>query len=133
MEWLDHTADLMIRVRGDDEADLYASAALAMTQLITEDLTGPEEPFDITVAGGSPAERLLGLLRELLFRFDVDGWLCVAALAELAPPSLTLRGSAIRFDPERHQGLREIKAVTYHQLVVRQEAGRWLAELVFDV
>jgi SHS2 domain-containing protein len=131
--WLDHTADLMIRVKGGSEADLYESAALALTEIIAQDLDGDEETLAIEVNGETAADRLVALLRELIYRFDTEALLVVAAKAVVDGARLALQAHAIRFDPQRHHGLREVKAVTYHELRVWREANTWLADVVFVV
>jgi SHS2 domain-containing protein len=46
---------------------------------------------------------------------------------------LSARLAGERLDYDRHEFETEIKAVTYHQLTVRQENGRWSARVIFDV
>ncbi len=43
----------------------------------------------------------------------------------------TLRGE--KLDPERHQLGQEIKAVTYHKLVVEEREGKWYGQVVLDI
>jgi len=38
-----------------------------------------------------------------------------------------------QFDARRHELLREIKAVTYHQLTIDQGEEEWTARIVFDI
>lgn len=134
-EWLDHTADIRIRARGEDEGALLESAVLAMSALMVEPPAADDEERDVSleVAGATPADRLMALLRELLFRFDVEGELPVAARVRLADETVEYRGRAVLFDPDRHVGLREIKAVTWHALDVVERSGGWTADIVFDV
>jgi SHS2 domain-containing protein len=133
-DWLEHTADIMVRIRGRDEGDLYASAALTLTDVMVEyPVDEATEPVRLTVRGPSPEARLVEVLRELIYRFDVDGVLWVEARGRLDGEKLVLRGRGVTFDPSRHTGLREVKAVTYHQLAVRREENEWSADVVFDV
>ena len=37
------------------------------------------------------------------------------------------------FDPRIHEILREIKAVTYHQIEVTDKSGIWEARVIFDL
>ncbi len=37
------------------------------------------------------------------------------------------------YDPSRHTVLAQIKAVTYHQVRVAQDAGEWSARVILDV
>jgi SHS2 domain-containing protein len=37
------------------------------------------------------------------------------------------------FDPSRHRFKTEIKAVTYHQVEVKEVDGKWEGRVIFDV
>ncbi|MBN1946268.1 MAG: archease [Bradymonadales bacterium] len=148
-EWLEHTADIKIRLHGARETDLYESAALAMTEIIAEGLDGEEIDRSFTICRPTPEERLVELLRELLFCFDVHRLLPVAVKAHLHGDQLQVATRCLTFDPNHHVGLREIKAITYHELKVEREKAApktnarrdqdyietpiWFADLVFDV
>jgi SHS2 domain-containing protein len=137
-EWLEHTADLRIRVRGLDEAALLESAALATAELMVErrpsaDTGEDEHDVAFEVTGASAEARLIALLKELLFRFDVEAELPVGAEVRVVGECVEYRGRAYVFEPDRHVGLREIKAVTWHDLEVQVSAAGWAADIVFDV
>ena len=73
-------------------------------------------------------------LRELLFRFDAEHLVVRRFEVHEATP-VRLRATCFgeRFDPARHQGGTEIKAVTYHGFSVAQTAQGWVAEVLFDI
>ena len=37
------------------------------------------------------------------------------------------------YDPSRHEIKVEIKAVTYHQLTIKQEGGQWVGRVILDI
>jgi SHS2 domain-containing protein len=37
------------------------------------------------------------------------------------------------YEPERHEIKVEIKAVTYHQLTIKQEGGQWVGRVIVDI
>ena len=59
--------------------------------------------------------------------------LLVATLADVGEGRVraTVRGGT--FDPDRHEGVGEIKAITYHGLKVEPIAGGYLAEVILDI
>ena len=132
----DHTADLGIAVFAESREGLYAAAAHALFDRLTE-LASVLEAVEreITVEGQDPADLLVNFLREALFAWNGEGFLMKSCLVrEAGPRRITahLRGEA--FDPARHRIKQEIKAVTYHQAEVRQtEKGVWTARVIFDV
>ena len=134
---LDHTADLRVQVRGRDLPDLFANAGFALFDLLTDvELVRGLEPDDVSVAvpGGDREDLLVEWLRELLYRYHASGRLC----CRIESPAVTDTSAAGRTwgeaaDPARHRPKHEIKAITYHGLLVREESGGWVAEVVMDV
>ena len=52
------------------------------------------------------------------------------------PPSavpLIARLTGEPYDPDRHEIKVEIKAVTYHQLTIKQEGGQWVGRVIVDI
>jgi SHS2 domain-containing protein len=41
--------------------------------------------------------------------------------------------NVVSLDKGRHEILREIKAVTYHQISVERKDGGWEAQIIFDI
>jgi SHS2 domain-containing protein len=124
---LDHPTELA----SAGEADAHRAEALQQ-QLQGEGGAKADQSIDLTE---SALDLLLrSFLSELLFRFLAHR----AILGDF--PELRIRdnriharGRAARFDPVR-DGLRtELKAVTYHQLDVKQDASGWSARVIFDV
>jgi len=131
----DHTADLGVEVTGATLEELYAGAALALFDLLT-DLSSVRAGVarEIVVSGEDPADLLVNFLRETLYGWNGDGFLMKSCLIrEVKPQRLKalLRGEP--FDPARHRILKEIKAVTYHQASVEKTGDGWVARVIFDV
>lgn len=132
----DHTADLGVEVTGATLEELYAGAAFALFDLLT-DLTavGAGKFREIDVDGENPADLLVNFLREVLYAWNGEGFLMQGCDIRLLTPrrlSAVLDGEG--FDPDRHRILKEIKAVTYHHCsVLAAPAGGWVARVVFDV
>jgi SHS2 domain-containing protein len=65
---------------------------------------------------------------------DAEGLIFrVFDITELREGYLAGRATGERYDPERHRPGTEVKAITYHQVLVRREATLWKARIVFDV
>jgi len=133
---IDHTADLGIEVEAPSFAALLETAALGMVQVMVDPgRLRAVESRRVTVAGGDREMLLVGLLREVLYLYDTARWLCAAAEVVVAADqrSLTARLDGEPFDGARHEIATEIKAVTYHGLEVREQAGRWRATVILDL
>ena len=131
----DHTADLGIEVSGGTIEELYAGAALALFDLLTDtEAVRVTQVRTIAVEGEDPPDLLVNFLRELLAIWNSAGFLGrECTIREVTPRRLTaLLGGEPR-DPLRHRIKTEIKAVTYHQPSVRRTAEGWVGRVVFDV
>ncbi|WP_456481886.1 archease [Methanopyrus sp.] len=141
MPWeeIEHTADAAFRVWADTPEDLLVEAAKALFDLITDlDAVEPREEVEIEAEGEDLVELLHDWLEEIHFRHEVDGMLFsdfeVRELKE-DEDGWKVRGVARGepYDPDRHPFHTEVKAVTYHNMRVERENGRWVAEYVVDL
>ena len=77
---------------------------------------------------------LVAWLNELLYLYEVEGLLfCDFALVEIDEVRVTGVARGEGFDKGRHPIKTEIKAVTYHQLEIKEHDGRWQAQMIFDI
>ncbi|HET9596538.1 MAG TPA: archease [Anaeromyxobacteraceae bacterium] len=134
---LEHTADVGVAVDGASPEEALARLVLAEAQLLAggADVVAEREERLRVEAAGSPVERALALLRELLFRFATErvlaAWCEVVTLSEGAAEVTVGLG---RWDPDRHAEGLDLKAVTRHAARFEQDAdGRWHAQVVFDI
>jgi len=134
-ELVDHTADLGIRVWADDIKGLFEEAARALFDIIT-DLTKVEAHVkrEIVVRGSGREELMVAWLNELLYLHEVDHLLFRDfSIAEIDEGTVTGVANGEEFDQDRHSVKTEVKAVTYHQLEIKEQGGRWQAQLIFDI
>lgn len=131
----DHRADLGLEIRGRDKAGLFANAAHALFSQITDRRrVRARRTLYVSADGADWPELMANWLRELLYLFNGKALLirCVA-IDTIAAFSLQARVAAEPFDPKRHTVKKEIKAVTFHQLGVRQTDVGWQARIIFDL
>lgn len=142
-EVLPHTADIKIRAYGKTKKDLFRNALIGMFQSIHP--IAPEcrvidnrvicfdlpERHTIKLKASDEESLLVDFLSEALYLSDVhnEAYLDVT-IDELTEASInaTLHGVAITgFE------VVEIKAVTYHELVIQKIDDMWQADVVFDI
>lgn len=146
--FLDHPADVGFVARGKDLPELFAVAARAMCaygwELANVRL---QKSINLRVRAAALDDLLFSWLSELLFLSDAEGWVFknfkVARVQQLPAGERgknkenlwelegEARGEA--FDRERHRSQTYIKAVTYHQLEVKQTRSGWQARVFLDV
>ena len=131
----DHTADLGIEVYGKDQRELFVNAGRALFDLITDlDKIEAKTSLSLNLEAVDREDLLVSWLRELLYFHQAEGYLLNDfVLHDLEEQSLraTVKGEV--YETNRHELIREIKAVTYHQLKVSRKKERWVARIVFDI
>ena len=135
-EYIDHTGDLGIRVRGKTLQDLFTNAAHALFETVAVlDTIDPISQFQINVKAESVAELMVAWLDELIFRHEVDEvFFKRVEIVELSQTRLSACAYGEPMDFAKHVVYTEIKSVTYHQLSVSQSTdGKWTANVIFDL
>ena len=130
-EFLDHPGDLKLRAWGSDLAGLFASAAEGMMTFLFGTGVADLEPHrmeTIEIEAGDREALLVDWLSELLYRATAEyhGYtgFQVHELTETK-----LKATAVAAVAE---AVEDIKAVTYHELSIREGDHGWEATVVFD-
>ena len=133
-EFIDHTADTGIRVEAPTLEDLFETAGLAFTEVVTS-----VESLNCSVERRFKLEEdnletlLVSWLQELLYLLDTEELVFARFQVKLHDCSLEATAWGEVFDPDRHMIKTEIKAVTYHQLEVAESDQGWQAQVIFDI
>jgi len=133
--FLNHTADMGIRVIAPTLVDLFETAAQAMMEIMLKQRPpGNTSPLRLSVDGEDLPDLMVRWLGEILYILegeervvmdvDIDG---------VSPTRIDAIVHTVPFDPELHDITTEIKAVTYHQIDVSQRGGDWEATVIFDL
>jgi SHS2 domain-containing protein len=139
---LNHTADLRIEIVGKDEHELFRNAVASLYVLlglpVVGDPGGCLPAAKLRIEGQDREEALVQLLGELLYRateerrqFMVDA-LSVGKQEE-GSFSVALSGHWRSVTEDETKGKREIKAVTYHGLRIRETQRGLSARVVLDM
>ncbi len=132
---LDHTADLGIKVRGIDLKDLFETAARALMHLMVKGQS-PSTPtsMKISLSGEDLADLMVRWLGEILYLFEGENLVVTSThMDALSSSHLEATLETVPFEPEIHEILSEIKAVTYHQIEVTEKGNAWEARVIFDM
>lgn len=150
-EFLDHTADISVRLEAETYEGLVEAATEALREVLVEErprenraqaASSPERSeileIPLQFEGEDKESLLVEYLNELIYLFDTQRLIPVSAKrARLSGERGSLRLEAVliaeRFDPSRHMQRSEVKAATYHGLRVRETPGRVQADVVFDM
>ena len=96
------------------------------------------ERLELRARGADLEEAMVAWLSEILYFMDAEGWVFsefrVDRVAE-RPGESAFNGEAMgeRCDPLARSRAVPVKAVTYHQISVREIGGGWEAVVYFDI
>lgn len=134
-----HTADWALRVWAKDLPELFAEAARGMYALAgaqAEESPGSHHASgaarEIEVQGPDAEALLVGFLSELLYAQEQENLLFDAFEIQLTPGETWYLFA--KAQPRRLRSLvKAIKAVTFHNLAIRQTEDGFETDIVFDV
>lgn len=105
-----------------------------MSLMVDTDSIRPTERIEIWAEGRDWKSLLVSWLGEILYRVEVEERVFKSFhVSTLSRYAVSGWGRGEPLDPSRHRVKLEIKAPTYHMLELKEENGRWLAQIIFDV
>ena len=129
---LSHTADLKLKINGDDLKELFANAIAGMFKSIEPEYAKDAklQTRHITVSAHDQESLLVSLLAEALYLSDIHHEAYERVHFDLFSPSeikATLHG-------KKFSSLKaEIKAITYHELEIKKVSDHYEAIIIFDL
>ncbi|RIK65190.1 MAG: hypothetical protein DCC65_12740 [Planctomycetota bacterium] len=134
-EFFDHTADLGIRVFALDRWALVPAAVEALYAAIGELVPGRDgEAAGFTFVGTAAASLLRDFMAELLVAFETRAiMLTDVSVRVFEDDRLEVGGSFRPVDHDRSVLLREVKAITYHELSLEKTGAGWEARIIIDI
>lgn len=129
-EEIPHTADCAIRVWGSDMVSLFVDAARGMNSLAGATI-GPNRCIrrKVSLSAMDPESLIVSFLTDLVFAQEQEklGFNKFDLRINANHLSGVMEGSSL------HSLIRPIKAVTYHNLGIRETSRGYEVEIVFDV
>ena len=134
-EFFDHVADVGILIRAPSLEGLFATAARALMDWIGSAPEGrPVSGLEMQVQAEDIEDLLVRWLQELIYQFQCrHTYITEVSNVRVVDNELKTTLAGIIWDENARQEYREVKAVTYHQLSVRQDQGFWEARVILDV
>ncbi len=140
-EFLDEiaTADVAFEAWGDTIEEMFISAAEATMNVMVENLDKIERREKREIAIGSDALDILlfSLLQEIIFLKDAEQLLLRIQDVNIGCGdglySVRATGWGEQINPERHQLIVDVKAVTLHRFKVEHTARGWETFIILDI
>jgi len=130
----DHTADVAVDATGPDLDAVFGAVADGLAAAMCESVPADGDRFKFAVRAESREALLFDYLDQLIYERDVRSVLPVdnEAVVSRNSEGWNCRGTA-RGVPLDVITAREIKAVTYSEMDLSEDANGWHAYVVFDV
>ena len=138
-ELRDHTADVAVETTGPTLESVFAAAGDGLAAAMCEEIPDTGDRFEFEVRAEGREALLFDYLDDLIYERDVRAVLPVDNEVEIredrggdGEPEWVLTASA-RGVPLADISAREIKAVTYSEMVLEETDDGWHAYVVLDV
>ncbi len=133
------TADVAFEARGDTVEDMFVAAADATMNVMVEDLNtiADRQRRIIHVEADAVDMLLFQLLQELIYYKDAERLLLRVPSVHIQRQndgfSLSAEAYGEELDPDQHELLVDVKAVTLHRFQVQQTESGWKAMVILDI
>jgi len=136
---LEHVADAYVAAYGETLEEAFENAALAMFEVMTDTGTiDPEIEDYLEVKGEDEFALLYNWLEQLLLKFETVNMLyskfkILRIDKKPSEFSLEARIYGEAFNPEKHPPKVAVKAVTYHQMEIKQTGEGYTLRYILDL
>lgn len=132
-------ADVAFEATGKTFQELLESCALAVTNTMIKDLQKISDKIEkkISIEADNSEMLVYKFLEELIFYKDAEQLLFNKFKISLIPKNKRWKLEATawgeKINPEKHEQLVDVKAVTFHHFEVREINNGWYAHIILDV
>ena len=131
-KFLEHTADIKFQAFGNTLEEAFENSALAMTKAMTDDNIKDKVTKKIKAEGHDNESLLYNFLEELLVLVDSENFI-VAEVKNIKIKDNKINAEITGDNTEKYDIKNHIKSVTYNEMFVKSEKGKWLIQVVVDV
>lgn len=134
-KFLPHTADVKIHAEGKTVNAAFASAALALKQIILDFEKVKIKSLikkQISVSGKDGSALLYNFLEEFLFLIDAEDFI-LSKITKLNIKNGKLSAEILGDKFSNYKLNNKVKAITYNEMRVVKEKNKYVIELVVDV
>lgn len=132
--FIEHTADVGIEVYSPTLEGVFETAGAALFDLIAPGAAAPAGGRTVEAEGEEPEVLLVNLLNDLLLLFETEGLLFRSLKTRsLEGGRLVLDARCERLDPDGEGVETVVKAATFHDVILEEQARRWHALVYLDL
>jgi SHS2 domain-containing protein len=137
--FIDHTADIAVEVSGKTLEELFIESAKAWRQsVVNENVNLQCEMQDLKLNNEMPEALLVNFLNELNYLLFSKKWLMnsvnsINIYKNNSQWNLEAKINGEAFSHFKHSYKEEIKAVTFHQMNIKEIDGVYTTRIIFDI
>ena len=138
-KFIDHTADIAVEVTGNSLEELFVDSAMAWRQsVVNKGLMSSGNVQKLELSNVLPEALLVNFLNELNYLLFTKKWLMNSVVAikikkDALSWNLEAKILGEKYSHSRHSFKEEIKAVTFHQMNIKEKGGEYKTRIVFDI
>jgi len=140
-KFLPHTADIKFQAFGNSLEECFANAGYALVNIICKQKIKPKIKKRFKVKGRDRERLLYEFLERILYLLDVGDFL-VGEIKEIKIMSKknknnrydqVLEAEVYGDDVKDYETEGDVKAITYHDMFIKQEGEKFVSQVVVDV
>lgn len=132
-KFLEHTADIKFQAFGENLEEVFENSALALKETICGKNIIKEKKEKVINAEGKDFESLLyNFLEEILYLIDAENFL-IKKVKEIKINKFKLKAVLTGDEASNYKFTNNVKAITYNEMFVKQQKGKWVVQVVLDV
>jgi SHS2 domain-containing protein len=134
-ELIETTADIGVVATGNSLREAFTNTASGLFSIMTEtDKVEKRDALPFSAEGDNLENLLINWLNELIYLQEINDFFGKeVVIKEFVEKSLKGEIWGEKIDRNRHILGTEIKAVTYHNLEIRDKNGNWMIKVIFDI
>jgi len=132
-KFLEHTADMKFQAFGNSLEEVFSNSALALKETMVKGVKIKSKiSRKIEVKGKDKESLLCNFLEEFLFLLDAEDFL-LAEVKSIKISGNKLTAKVIGDNAKNYKFTNDVKAVTYNEMFVKEEKGKFICQVVLDV
>jgi len=137
--FLDHTADIAVDVEADSLDELFIASVYSWRDSISDDKNSlSTEKRSLVLSEDNLEILLVSFLSELNFLYQSESWIMDSVIfiqITKTNDSWNLGSELLghNFNRKEMNLKAEIKAITYHQMEIKEQLGKFFTRIVFDI
>lgn len=132
-EFLEHTADIKFRAFGKDVKEVFENSAIALNECIHGKIKIKQKiKKEFVVENKDEVALLYNFLEEFLYLLDAENFLASKTKIKFLDKN-KINVKLVGDKASNYKFSNEVKAITYNEMFVKKEKGKWVAQVVLDV